>query len=399
MVQKIFDNKFINSFVVDVSLLPFTDSALRDLDTELNTYEQFFLDPAVEKNLISKNELLASFAISKAENSTLTLAEAEEVYSLVLSNSNYSFIQKKLQAKDRLTRKDYEKIEFLNIITTVRKYNQQLPTLNDVTLSFIQDLHKQLTQGLDVFATFLRDFTPYRSGQWRNNDTICVGSYIPAPYQEIVPCIEEILAWFKSYPTITHEGIFHTLLYAVHPFNNGNKRVARVLEHLLLRIIGLNSKNLYSTSYYYHQEKARYYKYLLYSLEKKNLNYFTAFFQEAVALSIITVVQSGLEVQRLQFIKRKDVPLFTKYILHAFVKRRELQFGTLLRLVHKKMAKQSFVNHLQQATADGLIIRRQVGKATYYRLNATFKEEAILDELLGRITAIVPYVPDSIKLS
>lgn len=399
MAEKLFKNEFINKFVIDYDLLNFTNQDLNSLNLELENYDQLFLDPQVEKNLISKNELLSSFAISKAEDSELTLSEAEEVYLSVINNPDYRFLKKKLDSKEILTQKDYEKLEFLNIVKTVRKYNQSLPKLDEITLEFIKDLHMQLTQGLDLFKPYLRDFTFYKSGQWRDNDTIRVSDYIPSQFNEIVPCIEELLLWFKSNQTITNVGVFHTILYAIHPFNNGNKRVARVLEHILLRIIGINRKNLYSTSYYYHQEKARYYKYLLFSLEKRNLNYFVSFFQEAVALSIATVIQSSLEVERSKFVKSKNVNEYIKYILQTLIKKRELQFGTMQKLLKKKMSKQTFVNYLQQAADDGLLIRRQHGKSTYYKLNAIFKEEAIFDGILNKIKSKLSYIPDNIKLS
>lgn len=399
MVQYPFKNKFTSPFLIDYSLLLLTNGELKDLDAELSTYDQLFFDPLVEKNLISKNELLSSFAISKAENSTLTLSEAQEVYSLVLNDPNYTFIKKKIEKNKQPSQKDYEKLEFLNIVKTVRKYNQNLPNLQEITPDFIRSLHIQLTQGLDFFAPYLPGFTVYKSGLWRDNDAIRVADYEPAPYKDIISCVEEVLSWFNKNQTITNVGVFHTILYAIHPFNNGNKRVARVLEHILLRIIGINSKNLYSTSYYYHQEKARYYKYLLYSLEKKNLNYFVSFFQEAIALSTITVIQSGLEAKRFQFVKNTGASEQVRTILQMLIKRRELQFGTLFKLLRNKMAKQTFVNYLQQAVDAGLVTKRQAGRATYYKLNAVFKEEEIFDALLEKIRPRLSYIPDAIKLS
>ena len=97
-------------------------------------------------------------------------------------------------------------------------------------------------------------------------------------------------------PSPTSIAIFHTALYALHPFNNGNKRVTRILEHLLWRAIGLNSANLYSTSYYYHSEKDRYYKYLLYSLTHANFNHFTSFILESAIYSMIGVIKTTIEV-------------------------------------------------------------------------------------------------------
>ena len=137
----------------------------------------------------------------------------------------------------------------------------------------------------DIFKKHLSDFTVYKSGTWRDNDEIRVGTYVPAPYVEIEKGVSELIGWLKDNQTITGIAVFHTAIYGLHPFNNGNKRVCRILEHVLLRGLGLNNKNLYSTSYYYHKQKARYYKYLLYSLERKNLNHFVSFVLESFVLS------------------------------------------------------------------------------------------------------------------
>src|SRR6266849_2577937 len=114
-VEKPFQQPFLNQFVLASSLLPFTDEEIEKLDTNLNKYEVLFLNPDIERNLISKNELLASFAISKAENSKLTLQEAQDVYNFVLNNGEYTVISEKLKKGKKLETKDYEKLEFYNI--------------------------------------------------------------------------------------------------------------------------------------------------------------------------------------------------------------------------------------------------------------------------------------------
>ncbi len=104
--EKPFKHPFLHQFVLASSLLPFTDEELKKLDSDLNQYEQLFLNPDIERNLISKNELLASFAISKAEDSNLTLQEAQDVYGIILNNEDYTFISEKLRKKQKLERKD-----------------------------------------------------------------------------------------------------------------------------------------------------------------------------------------------------------------------------------------------------------------------------------------------------
>jgi Fic family protein len=399
ITEKPFKQPFLNQFVLASSLLPFLDKELLKLDSDLNKYEQLFLNPDIEKNLISKNELLSSFAISKAENSTLTLQEAQDVYNIILNNEDYTFIKNKLKTKRKLGQKDYEKLEFFNIAKTFRNNNQNSTHVENLTPEYIKELHKQLTQGLDIFKDHLPHFDVYKSGQWRDNDDIRIDDYKPAPYTEIKKSVEELVAWVKEKQSLTSVGIFHTAFYALHPFNNGNKRVSRVLEHILLRSLGVNTKNLYSTSYYYHKERGRYYKYLLFSLKKRNFNHFASFFQEAFVLSIISVIKTSLEVKRKEFIDRKDPDDQIRLILKHLIKRHELQFKDLDKVSSKKMARQTFVNYLEKATEADIVIRRGEGRNTYYSLNSSFQEEKELHTLLDYIKQKLAYIPDEIKLA
>ena len=397
-ILKPFSQPFISDFVWTPQTLPFTSEEIILFDKELSVYEQVFLNPDIEKNLISKNELLASFAISKAEDSQLTLQEARDVYNLVLSDPNYDFIRERLKAKEKLTNKDYDKLEFFNILKTFRSINQEPFTIDDLTPLKIREFHTNLTQGLDIFKDYFSDFTVYKSGLWRDNDLIRVGSYVPAPHTEIEKGVEELIAWLKENQIITGIAVFHTALYGLHPFNNGNKRICRILEHVLLRSLNINNKNLYSTSYYYHRQKARYYKYLLFSLERKNLNHFVAFVQEALVLSIIDVVKTSLEVKRQEFIARQELEGQMALVLKPLVKRGEVQFKSLARITRGKIARQTLVTYLSRAVGQGILRRRETGRVTYYGLNFEAPEIETLQKWLGFAKQRLAFIPDNIKL-
>ncbi|TSC87859.1 MAG: hypothetical protein G01um10147_362 [Microgenomates group bacterium Gr01-1014_7] len=388
---KPFTTPFLSRFVFTPKLIPFSDREITKIDTELKDYEQVFLNPDIERNLISRNELLASFAISKAEDSTLTLQEAQDVYKLVLANEDFT--------EKKLTRKDHDKLEFFNIARTFKSLNQEKIRINDLTPGFLQEVHFNLSQGLDIFGKYLPDFNIYKAGKWRDSDSIRVGTYIPAPYESIKQGVEELIKWLKENRTITGVAIFHTALYALHPFTNGNKRVCRVLEHLFFRDLGLNKKNLYSTSYYYHKQKARYYKYLLFSLERQNLNHFTGFIQEALVLSMIDVVKLSLEAKRQDFLNRQDIEGPVKSVLKPLIKRSEIQFKNLFKYSRGKIARQTFVNYLQKAVEEKILLKREKGKATYYSFNVKPQpEEATLKKWLDFAKERLPYIPDDIKL-
>ncbi len=398
-IIKPFSSSFLSEFTLTPSLLPFSDGQLENIDRELTQYEKIFLDPDIEKTLYSKNELLASYAISKAENSTLTLQEAQGVYNLVISNQELTFIGDKIKKKEKLTQKDYEKLEFFNIAKVFRDTNQENNQIKDITPLFIKDLHKQLTLGFDIFKTFLPDFTVYKSGTWRDNDEIRVGTYKPASHNEIEENVEELLSFIKQNQTITSIGLFHTALYALHPFNNGNKRVCRILEHIFLRGMGINKRNLYSTSYYYHKEKERYYKYLLFSLERKNLTHFVSFFQEALFLSIVTTVKTSLEIKKAEFVEQQDINSLLKTIIKPLYKKREMQYKNLWKIVKKKMAEQTFVVYLQQGVEKGILTKKESGRSVYYAINLNSQEEKAIDNWLNFAKQKLSYIPDSIKLA
>ena len=190
-VLRPFSSDFLSQFVWAPETLPFKNEEIVSMDQELSVYEQVFLNPDIEKNLISKNELLASFAISKAENSQLTLAEAQDVYNLILSDPEYDWVGQKLKLKEKLTQKDHDKLEFFNIAKTFRSLNQHPLSMSNLTSKNLLSIHHQLTQGLDIFKQHLSGFTVYKSGNFRDNDDIRVGDYVPAPAAEIEAGVNE----------------------------------------------------------------------------------------------------------------------------------------------------------------------------------------------------------------
>lgn len=394
---------FTNSFLTDFSFAPSSikmdEETLKKFDQTLTSSIQLSANPDLEKALISRNELFASFAISKAENSTLTLKEAEDVHTLLINNPEYDFLSSKLNNKEKLTQKDHDKLEFFNIVKTFRKYNQKVLPIIDFNFQMIKNIHSELTFGLDIFAKHITGFYIYKSGEWRDNDLIRVGSYKPAHHQDVESGINELLSWFaNSDQSLVNLGIFHTALYALHPFNNGNKRVCRILEHLLLRSIGYNQNNLYSPSYYYHTQKERYYKYLLYSLQHHNLNHFTYFVIEAISFAMLDVLKTSIEIKNVEFLEHSQLDTNIQSVIKPLIKRGEIQFKSLEKLSKRKVARQTLITYLQKAQDQNIINRRAEGKKVYYSLAADqLTEKAQYSQWLKIIQAKLSFIPPEFR--
>jgi Fic family protein len=365
----------------------------------VSTFEKSVKDPNIEKYLISKNELFASFAISKAENSSLTMTEAKELWERIDNNPDFDLLSAKIKSGINLTLKDHDKLEFVNIVKTFRKFNQRIYSLGAYTPELILSIHEQLTVGLDIFAKYLPGFDLYKSGHWRDNDEIRVGDYVPPEYGLIKDSVQTILEWIKKIsPRPFHVGIFHTVLYAIHPFDNGNKRVCRILEHMLYRTIGFNQKNLYGTSYYYHLEKERYYKHLLYSIEHANLNQFASYCLESLAYSLIGVFKTSLEIKKSEYLQSQlNDPQIIK-IFTPFVKKSEIQFKNLLKITKNKISRPTLVTYLQKAVSDKILYRRVSGKNVYYSLNVeTSQEQGVYNLWMGKVKNYLTYIPPEYK--
>jgi Fic family protein len=283
----------------------------------------------------------------------------------------------------------------LNILQTFKEFNASILPLKNLNKQYFLKLHAKLTRCLDIFQKYLSGFDLYHSGKFRASNKIMVGNYLPPDYHEIDGGLEQLIKFIKKDASINKIAIFHTALYALHPFANGNKRVNRVLEHVLFRAADMNQKNLYSTSYYYHLEKERYYKNLLLSLQRKNLNYFVSFIQEALFFSLISIVKTSIEAQRIEFLTNKALSVRLNQICAPLVKQKTMQYKTLFKISRAKLklAEQTFVNDLKKAVDDKILFKQEDGKKVYYSLNLTLPEEKWYRELIAFAKTRLSYIP------
>jgi Fic family protein len=77
------------------------------------------------------------------------------------------------------------------------------------------------------------------AGNYRNTQVYIEGSeYLPPPAFEVPALIKQLLGWLRGNPEelrpIETAAVFHHKLVSIHPFDDGNGRIARLLMNLLL---------------------------------------------------------------------------------------------------------------------------------------------------------------------
>ena len=219
--------------------------------------------------IVEQSVFEETLAISTAEDSKLTPAQAKKIE--VSGEQEARLIKYKNDSKLTPTEK-YDRLEFENIRALENKINNV--SFADITLSLVRDIHHDLTIGLDDYCRE-KGVSHYHSGQLRETDTIKVGkvrAYTPPAHNQIPDLLKCLFRDFANRKTINLCDIveFHVLFYAIHPFRNGNKRVARILESMLVQNYGYGADRTLSLSTYYSDKKDAFTFFLMESILKKD---------------------------------------------------------------------------------------------------------------------------------
>jgi len=147
-------------------------------------------------------------------------------------------------------------------------------------------------------------------GAYRKID-VRAGSHICPPFRQ-VPCLtRELLAWLngsaKEFPAVFSSAILHFRFVEIHPFRDGNGRVARVLATWQLYRMGFDTLHIFALDEILMENRPHYIKNLeRIQVEGRNLGGWLEFMAEAV-LETLERVQK--RIQGLGITGRKPLSL------------------------------------------------------------------------------------------
>lgn len=117
-------------------------------------------------------------------------------------------------------------------------------------------------------------------------------SFKPPEAIEVEPLTNDFLAYINNKETqeihpILKSGIVHYELVRIHPFVDGNGRVARALSTLILFLEGYDIRNFFSLEEYFDKDAQSYYQ-ALQSVEKKSgdLTFWLEYFTKGLAIEL-----------------------------------------------------------------------------------------------------------------
>lgn len=200
-----------------------------------------------------------------------------------------------------------EVINFRNVVNYIAKKERN----NEITK---QEITKDLIKKLHQLTTH-RVLSPDQSGVYRKKQVVIKNSrtgevsFRPPAAIEVPYLMEEFLTWLnglgsKEIHPILKAGIVQYEIVHIHPFFDGNGRVARALATLILYLEGYDIRSFFSLEEYYDQDAEEYYR-ALQSVKKDDLTPWLEYFTLGLAIELNRIKEKVQKISQDMALKEK----------------------------------------------------------------------------------------------
>jgi Fic family protein len=249
----------------------------------------------------------------------------------------------------------------------------------DYSSEFILRLHKVLTDGLgsETARPDGHTFRPDHEGAWRDGvvqikDEVSGQVKFVGPHPDDVPLLMEsysdALERSRGKPAAVLAGLAHWGMTDIHPFADGNGRMARLMTVAVLVREGFLKRRLFSFERYYARDREAYFDALRSGGSLRTLNAWLDFFLEGLGVEYEEVARKVIQLEQVA----RQLPSETRLrpiesrVLLALVERRQYRFTRAefqaIGQCSDRTAKQS-LSHLVE---HGVVRRVGRGPATAY---------------------------------
>lgn len=312
--------------------------------------EALRLPKKLELNLKRDNLVQSSYASNKIEGNPLTLPE---VTNLLLD--------------DRVptNRDEKEVVNYFGILQKMDSYREQ-----PFSLDLVREFHKNLMTGVDETAGTIRNVKVVVGKFKEENGNVSLRVKHDPPHhtrEEIENDLQILLDWAntqQSLPAILRAGIFHHQFVYVHPFEDGNGRVCRLLTALLFIKSGYEINKYFVLDDYYDIDRQQYSD-MLHSADDGDKTEWLEYFTEGVMHSLKTALANAKSALSTLRIKDQPTPKETE-VLSLLQERGEITSSMIAEAL--TVSRQQAHNLLSALVEKGLVDKKGSTKASYYIL-------------------------------
>ena len=231
--------------------------------------------------LKNKAIISSSYNSTSIEGNPLDFKQVTELFKLKENN--------KLKEVN-LNKSEIEVVNYFKTLENLDKYEK----IDEKT---ILEIHENITEGT------LND--PNMAGRFRDTPVVIgnlkIGklNFVPPSPIKVPYLIKELLDWVNvqdDLNPIILARILHYEFIRIHPFVDGNGRVARALATLILLLNDFDIKGYFSLDEYYNQDRQSYYAALQSTDKSKDLTEWLEYFSTGFLVSLTSVKNDILEM-------------------------------------------------------------------------------------------------------
>ncbi|MBT4511141.1 MAG: Fic family protein [Chloroflexi bacterium] len=266
------------------------------------------------------------------------------------------------------------KQEVLNYLDLLDRLPRLAPK-KELTEDTILNIHRLITDGV------LENYDDV--GQYRNRQVVVVNrssgeiTFRPPETQDVPKLMTEFVVWLnhkdtKNLDPVLEAGIVHYEFVRIHPFIDGNGRVARALAALIFYQRGFDTNRFFALDDYYDSDRLEYY-HALQSVDPNicDLTEWLEYFAQGVALSVAAVQE---RVLKLSIDKRKVGRKGQKSLTERQIRIIEMihDQGQIANRDVREMfgvSHQTAVKEIAKLVDSGLIKSEGLGRNTHYILS------------------------------
>lgn len=334
---------------------------------------RFQITPHLLESIISATELRAWIARAVIDVSWLPRLQSEAAARLAHSSTAIEGnpltlfqVEAIARGEDADTAGKAER-EVLNYLSALR-WVWARKTRETISEKELLHLHRLLTRNT---------LEPGQAGRYKTRVNRVVDArgravYTPPPPEQARPQTQQMLSWINSkesrdlHPVIAG-GIAHHRLVSIHPFADGNGRLARALEVWLFCSRGFDMHHLFALDEYFEQDRQAYYGRIQ---QARDLDGDLTYWLEYVAAGVVQTLQRTQErIRSLQVSARAPRMILTKRqedVLRLLRDRGRLKSPDMERALGLTRAR---VNQIvKPLVAAGLVAKEGQTRATTYRL-------------------------------
>ncbi len=162
----------------------------------------------------------------------------------------------------RVSREREDSLEVLRYLEALRAGEEWVQDGRPITEHMVYHLHQILLRGARGADKRPGEFRQRTVIIGREGDTLRTAAYVPPPWERVPPAFRDLMSFVndtnRPYPPLMTAALLHYQFEAIHPFEDGNGRLGRLILPLYLMTQGVLDRALLVLSPYFEAKREEY---------------------------------------------------------------------------------------------------------------------------------------------